>query len=753
MDYDPDQMPSSFEEAVKHQNYCKCCARVSDRQPLPMCTSLNNLAHLGPGYPLYFDYIKFCIVLLLCQLLTSGAYSLFTNYFKGDDCVNDGEITNVYDQCNKDWITMFSIGNKRSKENLIDIQNYVDLGCLLIMIIFFQFFRKYIKTIDIKYDILDINPKDYTIWIQNIPKNFQAKNDSYEEDIREFIEQSIFRGDNEYQPGRTVATIDKEIQQIQDQIDTHLNKFYDGKGIEQLSKQFSGNAFISFYNSHAKQQCLEKYGDENLISNIFSGHKKIKYYNNTLRIRNAPDIKFYFYNSFERQQSKTFYAISSIKKIAFGQFLVSTILISVIDLLMPSTSILGLDSASQGDYTNYGNTFRSQGLSFKITVIIIGDTFIPFLAELTDIKNIFKRMKRTYYQLRQYNKQPILITQDKLNKIFEQPDFHIVFRYTIILKTMFLVSFYASLVPMGLAWGLLNMILTYWIDKYNLLRRRSVKDNLSVELAVEMAEMLEYSFIFYTVGNLLTNISILKTEDFDNLITYIGSLSFIIAVAHVILPMQKLNNWLFKFPENPPNEQNYEDAMKLFITDYTRENPSTKQLGRKLLFRKLELIKQDINKKQTYLDLHYQQQSRKSLTMIQSYRVSVLKPSRFDLDKKYEQKRKGNLKKNSNDDVYMENSQESSSGSEFDIYEQTKQQQLIQSRQNRIFNSKQDPLKQQQKMKPIELLQQQSTEYQQNTNNLKVNNNNIIQEQEQISDLESNASYKQRQNLKPNRQF
>lgn len=39
------------------------------------------------------------------------------------------------------------------------------------------------KKIDIKYDILDINPKDYSIWVSNIPINFKALNDDYDDDL------------------------------------------------------------------------------------------------------------------------------------------------------------------------------------------------------------------------------------------------------------------------------------------------------------------------------------------------------------------------------------------------------------------------------------------------------------------------------------------------------------------------------------------------------------------------------------------
>jgi len=86
-------------------------------------------------------------------------------------------------------------------------------------------------------------------------------------------------------------------------------------------------------------------------------------------------------------------------------------------------------------------------------------------------------------------------------------------RYTILLKTMYLVSFYAPVLPSFLLWGMLSLFLTYWIDKYNLLRRRSVLDSMSTELSIEMTEMLEYCLILYALGNLAAMIYLIESVE------------------------------------------------------------------------------------------------------------------------------------------------------------------------------------------------------------------------------------------------
>lgn len=44
-----------------------------------------NFSFLGSGYPLYFHYIKYCIIILAIITLTSGEYNILSNYF-GDNC-------------------------------------------------------------------------------------------------------------------------------------------------------------------------------------------------------------------------------------------------------------------------------------------------------------------------------------------------------------------------------------------------------------------------------------------------------------------------------------------------------------------------------------------------------------------------------------------------------------------------------------------------------------------------------------------
>jgi hypothetical protein len=63
-------------------------------------------------------------------------------------------------------------------------------------------------------------------------------------------------------------------------------------------------------------------------------------------------------------------------------------------------------------------------------------------------------------------------------------------RFAEIIKLMWLVSLYQSLIPMGTMIAIIGLTLYYWIDKYNLLRRSSVKSSVSGALTLRVMALL-----------------------------------------------------------------------------------------------------------------------------------------------------------------------------------------------------------------------------------------------------------------------
>lgn len=62
----------------------------------------------------------------------------------------------------------------------------------------------------------------------------------------------------------------------------------------------------------------------------------------------------------------------------------------------------------------------------------------------------------------------------------ENPGYLIAKRYADNMKTLWFTFFYGSILPIGIVCSLGGMFLYYWIDKYNITHRRTVKETISL---------------------------------------------------------------------------------------------------------------------------------------------------------------------------------------------------------------------------------------------------------------------------------
>ena len=81
----------------------------------------------------------------------------------------------------------------------------------------------------------------------------------------------------------------------------------------------------------------------------------------------------------------------------------------------------------------------------------------------------------------------------------EYPDYLSGKRYADIMKTMWFSFVYSSVIPYGPLISGIGLFLYYWIDKYNLIKRRTVKESISEELTFKMIDMIEYILFFHAV--------------------------------------------------------------------------------------------------------------------------------------------------------------------------------------------------------------------------------------------------------------
>ncbi len=113
---------------------------------------------------------------------------------------------------------------------------------------------------------------------------------------------------------------------------------------------------------------------------------------------------------------------------------------------------------------------------------------------------------------------------------------------------MYTIAFYAPILPQALAYSLLGLFCNFWLDKYKILRRRTVKCALNKDLSVEMTEMLEFILPIFSASNFFFFYYIKGSISFYTII------GFVVGSLHAVLPMQLLNEKCFKLDEPEPNE-------------------------------------------------------------------------------------------------------------------------------------------------------------------------------------------------------
>ena len=70
--------PGRVEEGEEDRQECICCLKQINKSPIPLCENSKELEFLGLGFPLYFIFLKYAIVILLLQILN---YSVMDLYF------------------------------------------------------------------------------------------------------------------------------------------------------------------------------------------------------------------------------------------------------------------------------------------------------------------------------------------------------------------------------------------------------------------------------------------------------------------------------------------------------------------------------------------------------------------------------------------------------------------------------------------------------------------------------------------------
>lgn len=117
-----------------------------------------------------------------------------------------------------------------------------------------------------------------------------------------------------------------------------------------------------------------------------------------------------------------------------------------------------------------------------------------------------------------------------------------------ITATLVLTSlFYAPLIPIAVPIALLGLLLSYWVEKFNLLRVHRVPEMLNGVLPIFFSNLLPYfaflwSIMFYSTFNQFISL----TEEKEQRKASARVLSFValgLSAAFILFPIRSIINW------------------------------------------------------------------------------------------------------------------------------------------------------------------------------------------------------------------
>lgn len=174
---------ANWEQAIRHGESLKLNLVSSNRKPdkqipqeqIPLCANVKELHTIGPGFPLYFIFLKYSIFMVFQLVISYSCLTLYWSYvynhafcLKGQPFQNpDGNL--IY--CTS-WMILFS-----RLEITVDVeQKILRITSFLIHLMFLVYIREQLRKYHSHFhEVKQPTVANYSILIKNIPKQSQIK--------------------------------------------------------------------------------------------------------------------------------------------------------------------------------------------------------------------------------------------------------------------------------------------------------------------------------------------------------------------------------------------------------------------------------------------------------------------------------------------------------------------------------------------------------------------------------------------------
>ncbi|CAI2369250.1 unnamed protein product [Moneuplotes crassus] len=707
-----DRCPPNFRRSVTLGQ------QMSVPKELSLCCDMKQLAILGSGFPLYYHFKTFSIIMYFLMVVVVGLPSLWINLRqKRRDEWSDSS----------SYIISTSIGNHGNDPDEytsfeVQIQLVQNLAFIFVIIFGSIFLRSSQNQIINEIDEMNITPADFGVMISNIPK------DKKEEDLKDWIQLQLdkqveivyvsycyditqlvkitrkitklqqakayvssyrdmvlkenrMKKNNSFHQREKLSkptlkilccirksypAIEKIDEQIKVQVEKQ-NKVQESMKKMNKSEYFCSKAFVVFSKqSHA--EAIINHFETSLISRIFSFiiYKIFKRQNSQISKRYWEGKLIYAERASEpgdifwdnlgvtiRNRLKrvlwTFLIAIICLGIAFGinfgirqikkkienqdretileQYLIRSLSIFVSFLVAIINTILGrivriLTSYEKHEtYTkyhlsvafkltiamfintginpllvNYGtdNWFDSTGLMVDIFYIALTISFVGPFTYLLDPSYLIRLCKR-WRELKKGDKSKL--TQRQANILFEGPPLDMAQRYSNTMLLFCMAVFYVFPLPIISFICLFGAIFQYWLEKYLLLKRHKIPEQIGETMAQIFSNMIPFFCLLYGISLFC----------FSNALSggkgWVGMAAFTITLLNIILPFRQLLDYLKRDVERNDNP-NYKEECLAFHTDYDRANPisattAQKKHQKRVEFDNYDLFEDDSKKKES----------------------------------------------------------------------------------------------------------------------------------------------------------
>lgn len=253
----------------------------------------------------------------------------------------------------------------------------------------------------------------------------------------------------------------------------------------------------------------------------------------------------------EKRLSHTETNTSMVFKISVAYFVNTAILILIVNLAIKY------------------RIWTSDGLLGNVQVIQIVSMFTSSVFDLLNPFYFYRKFKRWYYdrEIRQSYKNNSVVQYD-LNAASEGQIFSISDKYCFLFKLISVVFFFQTIMPYLHIMGVIELLITYWVQKYILVKRAQRPKDIAFNFSLAMTRGFDVTIIIMTVGFLVFKIVLTKTISiFAILVVCLTVLSFFAS--------EGISCKFFKSSHQITSNKHFSEVCKSFSYDYDRLNPIT----------------------------------------------------------------------------------------------------------------------------------------------------------------------------------